>query len=40
MRYRLYSRLGLPSGTGEVMRVEAPLDEQLKRCLKVLRDAT
>jgi hypothetical protein len=26
--------------TGEVMRVEAPLDEQLKRCLKVLRDAT
>jgi 23S rRNA pseudouridine955/2504/2580 synthase len=23
--------------TGEVMRIEAPLDEQLKRCLKVLR---
>ena len=26
--------------TGEVMRVEAPLDDQLKRCLKVLRDAS
>jgi 23S rRNA pseudouridine955/2504/2580 synthase len=24
-------------GSGEVMRIEAPLDEQLKRCLKVLR---
>ncbi|STD19330.1 RluA family pseudouridine synthase [Enterobacter asburiae] len=23
--------------TGEVIRIEAPLDEQLKRCLKVLR---
>jgi 23S rRNA pseudouridine955/2504/2580 synthase len=26
-----------PSEYGEVMRIEAPLDEQLKRCLKVLR---
>ncbi|MBX4774233.1 RluA family pseudouridine synthase, partial [Klebsiella oxytoca] len=26
-------------GTGEVMRVEAPLDNQLKRCLQVLRNA-
>jgi len=24
-------------GTGEVMRVEAPLDDQLKRCLSILR---
>jgi len=24
-------------GTGETLRIEAPLDEQLKRCLKVLR---
>ena len=24
-------------GTGEVMRIEAPMDKQLKRCLEVLR---
>ncbi|MFP1454681.1 hypothetical protein ACLB1O_12320 [Escherichia coli] len=27
------------SGTGEVMRIEAPMDEGLKRCLQKLRNA-
>ncbi|HIC3295242.1 TPA: 23S rRNA pseudouridine(955/2504/2580) synthase, partial [Salmonella enterica] len=26
-------------GTGEVMRIEAPMDEGLKRCLQKLRNA-
>ncbi|MEY5777830.1 23S rRNA pseudouridine(955/2504/2580) synthase, partial [Salmonella enterica subsp. enterica serovar Corvallis] len=26
-------------GTGEVMRIEAPMDNALKRCLQVLRNA-